>query len=109
MFTGFLLWHNRFCIRKAAGLPLCCRANDLSFSQSLAEEGLMKRSLMLLLIVVVTLAQGISAEAQQAKKIPRIGFMIGTSPSIIPDRIEGLRQGLRELGYVEGKNVVIEY
>jgi putative tryptophan/tyrosine transport system substrate-binding protein len=69
----------------------------------------MKTSLMLLLIVVVTLAQGISAKAQQPKRIPRIGFMIGTSPSIIPDRIEGFRQGLRELGYVEGKNIIIEY
>jgi len=52
---------------------------------------------------------GVEARAQQPKKIPRIGFMIGTSPSIIPDRIEGFRQGLRELGYVEGKNIVIEY
>ena len=69
----------------------------------------MKRSLMLLLIVVVTVAQGIIAEAQQPKKVPRIGFMIGTSPSIIPDRLEGFRQGLRELGYVEGKNIIIEY
>jgi putative tryptophan/tyrosine transport system substrate-binding protein len=65
----------------------------------------MKTSLMLLLIVVVTLAQGISAKAQQPKRIPRIGFMVGTSPSIIPDRIEGFRQGLRELGYVEGKTL----
>src|SRR5262245_10004617 len=69
----------------------------------------MKRSLMLLLIVVVTVAQGTSAEAQQPKKVARIGFMIGTSPSIVPDRVEGLRQGLRELGYVEGKNIIIEY
>src|SRR5262245_58750309 len=69
----------------------------------------MERSLMLLLIVVVTVAQGISAEAQQPKKVPRIGFIIGTSPSIIPDRIEGFRQGLRELGYMEGKNIIIEY
>jgi putative tryptophan/tyrosine transport system substrate-binding protein len=65
----------------------------------------MKTSLMLLLIVVVTLAQGISAKAQQPKRIPRIGFMVGISPSIIPDRIEGFRQGLRELGYVEGKTL----
>src|SRR5262245_3440750 len=72
------------------------------------EDGLMKRSLMLLLIVVVTLAQGISGEAQQPKKVPRIGFVFGTSPSMIPDRIEGFRQGLRELGYVEGKNIIIE-
>jgi ABC-type uncharacterized transport system substrate-binding protein len=75
----------------------------------LAEEGLMKTSLMLLLIVVVTVAQGISTEAQQPKKVPRIGFVFGTSPSMIPDRVEGFRQGLRELGYVEGKNIIIEY
>jgi len=69
----------------------------------------MKRSLLLLPIGVVSVAQGIIAEAQQPKKVPRIGLMIGTSPFIIPDRIEGLRQGLRELGYVEGKNIIIEY
>jgi putative ABC transport system substrate-binding protein len=62
-----------------------------------------------ILVAVVLLALGVTAEAQQTKKVPRIGFMIGTSPSIIPDRIEGFRQGLRELGYVEGKNILIEY
>ena len=49
-----------------------------------------------------------SAHAQQQKKIPRIGFLAAT-PSGSTDRVEGLRQGLRELGYVEGKNIVIEY
>ena len=62
-----------------------------------------------ILVAVVLLALGVTAEGQQPKRVPRIGFMIGTSPSIIPDRIEGFRQGLRELGYVEGKNIVIEY
>ena len=61
------------------------------------------------LLPTVLLLTGLSAEAQQTKKVPRIGFMIGTSPSTIPDRIEGFRQGLRDLGYMEGKNVVIEY
>ena len=41
-------------------------------------------------------------------KIPRIGFLITSSPSTIAPRIEAFRQGLRELGYVEGKNIVIE-
>jgi putative ABC transport system substrate-binding protein len=41
--------------------------------------------------------------------MPRIGFLITTSPSALADRIEGFRQGLRELGYVEGKNIVIEW
>jgi putative ABC transport system substrate-binding protein len=50
-----------------------------------------------------------SASAQQPAKIPRIGFLGATSPSIIPARLEAFRQGLRELGYVEGKNIHIEY
>jgi putative ABC transport system substrate-binding protein len=51
----------------------------------------------------------VSAEAQQTKKVPRIGFLATVSPSTIPDRVEAFRQGLRELGYVEGKNIVIEW
>ena len=49
-----------------------------------------------------------SAEAQQPTKIPRIGYLGGTSPSVSAARIEAFRQGLRELGYVEGKNIVLE-
>ena len=49
------------------------------------------------------------AEAQQPKKGPRIGYVAGTSRSTISARIEAFRQGLRELGYVEGKNIVIEW
>jgi putative ABC transport system substrate-binding protein len=48
-------------------------------------------------------------EAQQPTKIPRIGYLIATSPSVIAARIEAFRQGLHELGYVEGKNIVIDY
>ena len=48
-------------------------------------------------------------EAQPAKKVPRIGFLSATSPSTISDRIEAFRQGLREIGYVEGQNIAIEY
>ena len=50
-----------------------------------------------------------SAGAQQAKKVPRIGFLIGSSPSANVARIESFRQRLRDLGYVEGKNIAIEY
>jgi len=49
-----------------------------------------------------------TAEAQQQAKIPRIGYLTGGSPSSAAIRIEPFRQGLRELGYVEGKNIVIE-
>jgi putative tryptophan/tyrosine transport system substrate-binding protein len=47
--------------------------------------------------------------AQQAGKIPRIGFQLDSSPSTITSRLEGFRQGLRELGYTEGKNILIEW
>jgi len=49
------------------------------------------------------------AHAQQPTTVPRIGYLSPTSPSVSPSRIEAFRQGLRELGYVEGKNIVIEY
>ena len=52
---------------------------------------------------------GAVATAQQPTKIPRIGYLSPTSPSVSPARIEAFRQELRELGYVEGKNIVIEY
>jgi putative tryptophan/tyrosine transport system substrate-binding protein len=57
-----------------------------------------------LLLVCVHLA-----EAQQPTKVPRIGFLGATPASGISDRIEPFRHGLRELGYVEGKNIFIEY
>ncbi len=54
------------------------------------------------------LALSLSAEAQQPAKIPRIGFLLGSSPGSDP-RVEAFRQGLRELGHVEGKNIAVEY
>jgi ABC-type uncharacterized transport system substrate-binding protein len=50
-----------------------------------------------------------SVDAQQPTKVPRIGYLSGASLSAIRERIEAFRQGLRELGYVEGKNIVIEW
>ena len=61
------------------------------------------------LLTIALLATVSSAEAQQAAKIPRIGYLVGASLSGVSARIEAFRQGLRELGYVEGKNIVIEY
>jgi len=57
---------------------------------------------------VLLLAWGSLADAQQPKKVPRIGYLSASSASSISSRVEALRQGLRELGYVEGKNIVIE-
>ena len=48
------------------------------------------------------------AQAQQPGKVPRIGFLITSSPSAIAPRMDAFRHGLRELGYEEGKNILIE-
>jgi hypothetical protein len=58
-----------------------------------------------ILVVVVLLAVAVKAEAQQPTKIPRIGYLVSTFPSSIPARHEAFRQGLSELGYVEGKTL----
>ena len=51
----------------------------------------------------------VCAQAQQLTKIPRIGYLGVNSLNVNPDRREAFRQGVRELGYVEGKNIVIEW
>jgi putative tryptophan/tyrosine transport system substrate-binding protein len=56
---------------------------------------------------VVLVVGGDSVEAQQ--ETPRIGFVSNTSPSAVATRVEAFRKGLRELGYVEGKDIVVEY
>jgi putative tryptophan/tyrosine transport system substrate-binding protein len=62
-----------------------------------------------ILIAVVLLAVAVIAEAQQATKIPQIGYLEGGPLSVHTARMEAFRQGLRELGYEEGKNIVIEW
>jgi putative ABC transport system substrate-binding protein len=69
----------------------------------------MKTGIGLSLLVAVMMVHPNLAEAQQPKKVPRIGFLSPLSPSTISDRVEAFRQGLRELGYVEGRNIVIEW
>jgi len=50
------------------------------------------------------------AQAQQPTKIPRIGYLLTTSnPIIVGPYVETFRQALRDLGYIEGKNIPIEY
>jgi putative ABC transport system substrate-binding protein len=54
-------------------------------------------------------ALSVPAQAQQAKKIPRIGFLSSGTPSTSSPYRDAFQQGLRGLGYVEGKNILIEY
>jgi putative ABC transport system substrate-binding protein len=54
-------------------------------------------------------ALSFSAEAQQPEKVSKIGFVHDGSPGLASSNLETFRQGLRALGYIEGKNIVIEY
>ena len=69
----------------------------------------MKHIIGLLVIFVALAACGAVAQAQQQPKIPRIGFLTNNSSTGLAAADEAFRQGLRALGYVEGKSLVIEY
>src|SRR5262245_16283745 len=60
-------------------------------------------------LAVSLLVAPLAADAQQAGKVPRIGFLSLTSPSDRPSLLGAFRQRLRELGWVEGQNIVIDY
>ena len=62
-----------------------------------------------ILVAVVLLALGVIAEAQQPKKVPRIGYLSSQDPASESTRSEAIRLGLRELGYIEGQNIATEY
>jgi putative ABC transport system substrate-binding protein len=51
----------------------------------------------------------VCAYAQQSKKLPRIGYLTVGSPETTPARFEAFQQGLREVGYTEGKDIIVEY
>jgi putative ABC transport system substrate-binding protein len=61
-----------------------------------------------ILFVLVLFAVAVIAEAQQPKKIARIGYLLASTPAAAAHNVEAFRQGMRELGYVEGKAFVLE-
>jgi ABC-type uncharacterized transport system substrate-binding protein len=69
----------------------------------------MKNAVPSILVAVVLLALGVIAEAQQAKKIPRIGYLAPNDRTSDSARSEPIRRALRELGYIDGQNIAIEY
>jgi putative ABC transport system substrate-binding protein len=71
-------------------------------------QEVMKKTFFGLALCAILIALCSSAQAQQPAKVPRIGFLF-LAASIGPERREAFREGLRELGYMEGKNIVVEY
>src|SRR4030095_12645240 len=69
----------------------------------------MKKAAVPILVAAVLLALAVIAEAQQPTKVPRIGYLSNTDAATDSARAEGLRLALRELGYIEGQNIVFEY
>ena len=69
----------------------------------------MNRKIFCLALCALLFALGVSAQAQQPAKVPRIGYLTNESLSALSARTEAFRKGLRELGYLEGKNIVIEW
>ena len=68
----------------------------------------MKQLFSILLVVAVVVVAAI-AQAQQPKKVPRIGYLSAIDPASESARAEAIRLALRELGYIEGQNIAIEY
>ena len=69
----------------------------------------MTKKIYRIALCTMLFALSLSAEAQQPTKIPRIGYLLGASLSASSTRTEAFRQGLRDFGYVEGNNIIIEW
>src|SRR6266576_2438297 len=69
----------------------------------------MTKKLIFLALCSLLLAPCSAVDAQEPKKVPRIGYLTNASLSASAVRTEAFRQGMRELGYVEGKSIVIEW
>jgi len=69
----------------------------------------MKKKIAVFAVSTLLFALCSSAEAQQQAKVPRIGFLTNNSPTTFPAGDAAFRLGLRELGYIEGKSIIIEW
>jgi putative tryptophan/tyrosine transport system substrate-binding protein len=68
-----------------------------------------KRKLGSFVLCAMLMTLGFSADAQQPKKVWRIGYLSSSDPVTESTRAEAIRLALRELGYIEGQNIAIEY
>src|SRR5215831_18078857 len=69
----------------------------------------MSKKVVGLALIAMLFALCVPAEAQQPKKVPRIGYLAQLDPATESTRAEAVRQALRERGYIEGQNIATEY
>ena len=69
----------------------------------------MKKAAVPILVAVILLTVAVVTEAQQTTKVPRIGYLSNADAATDSARAEGIRLALRELGYIDGQNIAIEY
>ena len=69
----------------------------------------MSKKIFYLALSIMLVALGFSADAQQPKKVSRIGYLSSFHPASESARSEGIRLALSELGYIEGQNIATEY
>jgi putative ABC transport system substrate-binding protein len=73
------------------------------------QEKSMIRQILWVPLCALLLALGAPVDAQPPRKISRVGYLAGVSAAADAPRLEAFRQGLRDLGYIEGQNIIIEY
>jgi putative ABC transport system substrate-binding protein len=69
----------------------------------------MKKAAVPILVAVILLTVAVVTEAQQPKKVSRLGYLSSSDAATDSARAKGIRLALRELGYIEGQNIAIEY
>ena len=69
----------------------------------------MNRKIVICLLTGCLMCIALFAEAQQPKKVPRMGYLSSTDPASESDSAEAIRLALRERGYIEGQNIATEY
>ena len=99
-------------MKKLLRIRLCCSQsyNPKPVVSSVEPSAIQNPKLVGIIALVITFAMcGVEVRAQQPKKIPRIGYLMLAETPRETTRFEGIRLALRELGYIDGQNITIEY
>ncbi len=90
---------------KLGGRGMCATVMTTSWGRAVA----VPVTMLSLVVAISIFAAPLATAAQPAEKVQRIGYLSAGSATSSPRAVEAFRQGLRELGWVEGQNIVIEY